>query len=622
MKLKARFSLIIGSLLFIAAALTAFVIFSFAHVSRLQTYQTRTSDTVTEWVKLRIFLSDIFTVSFDVDTVDSRWMEINTNFSGSFSGIAESPLRGRLSAETNQLIDNAGNLLELMQKSFTALDSEIGQLSAAGIASNTKLQLKSRGLSSVFNSRESEDSSAVTLCYLQLSSSLYKMNVYSAPFESILEEIKNHLDRDVSANIRSVLLRSILVLAVLSLAAFLVIFRMTSKIVRRLDSLRDSTESLAAKDLTISVGDRYKDEIGELSGHLDTSIKALNGVMKSVQTAADDATGMSESINFAAGEVTTATTEISSNIESMDKQFDNIKTAMKNASSALESMSSFLVTFMTDIERQNSSIADSGKAISVMSESINTVSRKGRDKTRQMDELQRVAQEGEEKIENTDSILVGVTGQLDEVHSFITMINSIAEQTSILSMNAAIESAHAGEAGKGFAVVADEIQKLAESTTENAQLITTTLTEIISNVQEARNSSQSATEAFSNTTSAIQELNVTLNEIVSALELIDERSGELSRQSKEVLDTTSGLSVKTDKLDSLRKTAIHEIIQMDSIIAESSGGVSEIAAGTGDILKRIMEIHELSTKSKEAMKVLDSMLEEFRTTDSTIQELD
>lgn len=622
MKLKARFSLIIGSLLFIAAALTAFVIFSFSHVSRLQTYQTRTSDTVTEWVKLRTFLSDIFTVSFDVDTVDSRWMEINTNFSGSFSDIAESPLRGRLSAETNQLIDNAGNLLELMQKSFTALDSEIGQLSAAGIASNTKLQLKSRGLSSVFNSSESEDSSAVTLCYLQLSSSLYKMNVYSAAFESILEEIKNHLDRDVSANIRSVLLRSILVLAVLSLAAFLVIFRMTSKIVRRLDSLRDSTESLAAKDLTISVGDRYKDEIGELSGHLDTSIKALNSVMKSVQTAADDATGMSESINFAAGEVTTATTEISSNIESMDKQFDNIKTAMKNASSALESMSSFLVTFMTDIERQNSSIADSGKAISVMSESINTVSKKGRDKTRQMDELQRVAQEGEEKIENTESILVGVTGQLDEVHSFITMINSIAEQTSILSMNAAIESAHAGEAGKGFAVVADEIQKLAESTTENAQLITTTLTEIISNVQEARNSSQSATEAFSNTTSAIQELNVTLNEIVSALELIDERSGELSRQSKEVLDTTSGLSVKTDKLDSLRKTAIHEISQMDSIIAESSGGVSEIAAGTGDILKRIMEIHELSTKSKEAMKVLDSMLEEFRTTDSTIQELD
>ncbi|HPO03644.1 MAG TPA: hypothetical protein PL077_09895, partial [Treponemataceae bacterium] len=156
----------------------------------------------------------------------------------------------------------------------------------------------------------------------------------------------------------------------------------------------------------------------------------------------------------------------------------------------------------------------------------------------------------------------------------------------------------------------------------NAQLITTTLTEIISNVQEARNSSQSATEAFSNTTSAIQELNVTLNEIVSALEMIDQRSGELSRQSKEVLDTTSGLSVKTDKLDSLRKTAIHEISQMDSIIAESSGGVSEIAAGTGDILKRIMEIHELSTKSKEAMKVLDSLLEEFRTTDSTIQELD
>jgi methyl-accepting chemotaxis protein len=402
-------------------------------------------------------------------------------------------------------------------------------------------------------------------------------------------------------------------LAIVSILVYFFFLSITSKITRRLKTITLETEMLATKDLTRAISDRTRDEIGELSHHLNETVSILNSVMASVKATANEATEMSESINFSAGEVTAATTEISSNIGSMQHQFGNLKQAVDNAIDALDSMSSFLVTFMTDINRQNSSVTETTTSITEMNRSIALISRKGKEKVDQITQIRKIAAEGEEKIVNTESLLVGVTTELDNVYTFIEMINSIAEQTSILSMNAAIESAHAGEAGKGFAVVADEIQKLAESTTENAQLINSTLTDIIANVQEARNSSQIATHAFTDTTEVIGELVDALNDIVDAINEIDTSSGLIAERSSDIAGATKELSSKTDKLDSLRKTVMTEIQQMESIFSESSGGIAEINTGTEDILAKIMNIHDLSTRSKNKMVSLHGMLNEFKT---------
>jgi len=297
----------------------------------------------------------------------------------------------------------------------------------------------------------------------------------------------------------------------------------------------------------------------------------------------------------------------------MERQFDNVSAAVRNAISALESMTSFLGTFVGDITYQNSTVSESSRSIAQMHESITLISRKGQEKVLQIENLKKIANEGEEKIEHTESLLSGVTTQLDDVYAFIEMINSIAEQTSILSMNAAIESAHAGEAGKGFAVVADEIQKLAESTAENAQLITSTLTEIIANVQKARTSSQVATTAFANTSGVIAELSATLNEIVNEISSVDDKSTKVSEQSSMIARSTGELSNKTSKLDVLRKTVVEEIGQMEAIFAEARNGISEINIGTGDILSRIMNINESSRQNKGKMENLHAMLNEFKT---------
>lgn len=613
MKLNIKFSLSIGTFILTSALLSLFIILSFSHVSKLQTYQTQTSNTISNWFKLRIFISDMFTVSFDIDYIDAMWEEQKNEFSESFEIISKSSIRGDLSEETDLIIKNASNLLDLIYSSFTTLDSEIEQLKSADLDISTKRSMKDSGISYTFNNKRDIDTATITLFYIRLNSALSKMNMYSNPFESTLDTLKLALVEEVDRAIFTTTLISIVVLVVFSLLIFIIILRITSAITTRIKVLTSHTELLALKDLTNSFNDKTKDEVGELTRHLDTTISTLNEFMTLVKGSATNATAISESINNSAGDVTAATSEINSNIGSMQQQFENLKNAVQNATTALESMSTFLVTFMTDINNQNTSVMQSSQEIALMDESITIITNKGKEKVEQISKLKKVATEGEEKILNTETLLIGVTSQLDEVNSFITMINSIAEQTSILSMNAAIESAHAGDAGKGFAVVADEIQKLAESTTENAQLITSTLIEIIKNVENARNSSQIATSAFGNTTNVIDELSTTLQEIVEAIGEIDQKSSGLAEKSNEVLDTTKSLTAKTNKLDTLRQTVIHEIHQMESIFSESNSGIAEINIGTNDIFEKIMNINDLSSQSKEAMEKLHAMLNEFKT---------
>ena len=613
MKLNLKFSLSIAVFTISSAALSVFLIFSFINTLSLRDYQLQTGSAVTEWFKLRIYLSDLFAVSFDTEKVSDEWELHRKTLADKFKQLSSNAQKKSFSKGTLELYDNSTKLFELITPILTTLDGELGTVKNENLASTSKQSLSRSGINFVFNSAQTTDSGTIAMLYLRLSSALQKMNTYSDPFQDTLDKFQLSLEQDVSRTIARITIQSFVLLAIVSLLIYGIILSITSKITRRLRTITLETEMLATKDLTRLITDRTQDEIGELAHHLGQTVGILNDVMASVKLAADEATTMSESINFSAGEVTAATTEISSNIGSMQHQFGNLKRAVDNAIDALDSMSSFLVTFMTDINRQNVSVTETTTSITEMNRSIALINRKGKEKVDQITQIRKIAAEGEEKIVNTESLLVGVTTELDNVYTFIEMINSIAEQTSILSMNAAIESAHAGEAGKGFAVVADEIQKLAESTTENAQLINSTLTDIIANVQEARNSSQIATRAFTDTTEVIGELVDTLNEIVEAINEIDTSSGLIAERSSDISGSTKELSSKTDKLDALRKTVITEIRQMESIFSESSGGISEINTGTEDILSKIMQIHSLSTQSKDKMESLHSMLNEFST---------
>lgn len=620
MKLNGKFSLTTGLFVILNVALSLYLIFSFIRVTEFRRYQKECGDTINAWLSLRLCITDMMNITFDADQATNTWTSKVKDFDLSFQEISNFPLRKSLKPATNEPLVNANNMYELLNSTFSSIESELIDVKNTTIDYSTKSMLKSSGLSNAYYASLTKDSSEITLFYIRFNNAIYKMNIYSDPFTGLLTSFHYALENEVNKIISNLKIQSFILLTLASLFMFILITQITSKITGRLKFISSLAEQLADKNFTIELSDTNRDEIGVLSRNLNQTLASLNLFMMSVKDSSLEATKMSENISESAGEMTSATTQISANVKSMEQQFSNLSSKVRHAIVALETMTSFLTNFVSDINMQGSVIKESAQAISEMNESIALISRKGDEKVQQIEDLKKISLEGEEKIEQAEALLSGVTGQLDAVYTFIEIINSIAEQTSILSMNAAIESAHAGEAGKGFAVVADEIQKLADTTAENSQLITATLTDIISNVQKARNTSQQATKSFSDTSGVINELSFALKEIVEEINFIDQKSINVASQSKTIAQSTTELSGKTKKLDSLRTTVVSEIGQMESIFSEANSGMTEINAGTEDILKGITQVHELSNENKNKMENLQLLLGQFKTKSQSMLE--
>src|SRR5512142_2791043 len=163
-----------------------------------------------------------------------------------------------------------------------------------------------------------------------------------------------------------------------------------------------------------------------------------------------------------------------------------------------------------------------------MAASITNVSRLSEERKERTSKLLATVAESGKKAAQTNDVIRQVSKEIDSIHEAISVINGVAAQTNLLSMNAAIESAHAGEAGRGFAVVADEIRKLAESTTAHSKRIGASLKSITTRIRQALESADRSYRSF-------DEINVFIGEMAKALDEISGSMKELNKAAADVL---------------------------------------------------------------------------------------
>jgi|UniRef100_UPI002625BC33 hemerythrin-like metal-binding protein len=177
---------------------------------------------------------------------------------------------------------------------------------------------------------------------------------------------------------------------------------------------------------------------------------------------------------------------------------------------------------------------------------------------------------------------------VDDVLSLITVINEIASQTNLLSMNAAIEAAHAGDAGKGFAVVAQEIRSLAESTGQNALSISQTLNKLVEQINRAGTISLESGKSF---------------------EEIEKGAGTVASAFSEIHENTESLLISSQQLSQNTR-------DLQEIAAESTASVHEIEYGATDINKVLQDSKQVASKLREDMEKLtnESKISNFNLT--------
>ncbi|MBG9693605.1 MULTISPECIES: methyl-accepting chemotaxis protein [Lysinibacillus] len=327
-----------------------------------------------------------------------------------------------------------------------------------------------------------------------------------------------------------------------------------------------------------------KDEVGQLMAATNTMADILNRLLQHIQTVSNDVATQSE-------ELLQSTTEVKTGTE----QIVNTMTEIAGGTEELASHTTAIATSMNDFAGKVTAVHQSNKDVQHYSQDVKALAKEGRDlmssSTKQMGAIQRIVKDAVDQVD-------GLSKQTQEISKLVTVIQSIASQTNLLALNAAIEAARAGEQGKGFAVVADEVRKLAEQVSFSVGDITN----IVRNIQDDSNRVTASLEQgygeVEKGTRQITTTNATFHHIADAIEAIATNIEQTSSELDDVVHNTDTINKSVD--------------EMAAISEQSAAGIQETSATIEQAASSMEEIKHSSEYLAEMAEQLNSLIRRFK----------
>ena len=363
-------------------------------------------------------------------------------------------------------------------------------------------------------------------------------------------ETENLKTQKVGTEAAASAMKTIVTVSIISIAIVLLVsFIVPRHITAILEKIRHLGATMAAAsaegNLTARVEAGSDDEAGILAGHLNKVLENFRAAMLEIRDA-------SERLVNASGEVAAVSRDTSAGVKRQQSETEQVATAVTEMTATVQEIARNSVQAAQAATQGNE---EASKGRRIVAEAIDSMDVLSQQVDRTVDVLQKL---------KTDSGNIGVV---------LDVIRSIAEQTNLLALNAAIEAARAGEQGRGFAVVADEVRTLAQRTQQSTREIQEMIQRLQTGVGEVASTMEQGQQQTRTTVEKVSEAGGSLQAITSSVGVITDMSTQIAtateEQSKVVEDVNRNI-VNISSVAEQTATAAQRAAQATEEIADLS----------------------------------------------------
>ncbi|NOR48334.1 MAG: HAMP domain-containing protein [Methanosarcinaceae archaeon] len=351
-----------------------------------------------------------------------------------------------------------------------------------------------------------------------------------------------------------------------------------------INDIKRVASAIAEGDLTKSVEVETRGDLKEFADTIELMQQNLRNIVGDIQESSAKVSATAQEMSASSEEMTSASNQIADTVGEISKGAQSQSSKTEEVSRAMNDMTQTVQEVASNAQKAAEGANESNSGAQGVGKSAEELSVK-------MGDIQTAVNDSSEVIQELDE-------KSKQIGEIVSLITSIADQTNLLALNAAIEAARAGEHGRGFAVVADEVRNLAEESGTAAQQIAKLITDIQTGTNDAVTSMQHGTEEVANGAESLNETVESISNIVTSIGSVASMVQDIAAAAEEQSASIEEVTSSVEEVSAISEESAAGTEEASAAVEEQTASMEEMAQSAQELSGMAENLQAIAARFK------------------------